>query len=491
MRRRRCRPKMRRLPAATSALQAAVTEAAATLTASEAALATLTAERAEAAAARHQFERLLREGVDRRDRLARQIADVGREADEIAASHRRACRSPGKAGTGRGCGSRWWRPPNRRRLPPKRPLPCCARTRPRCARPLQEAKAELARVETEARTLAKILNAGDRRPVPGGAGADQGRARLRDGAGCRPRRRSRRSARSGRAGPLGRQRAAAGRSGSAAGGPAAGQRRAGAAAACAPPGADRHRRSRPTPSGCPKCWRPASAWSAATARCGAGTGWWRAPTRRPRPRSAWRRRTGSPSSTPKRLPRPPGLRAAEQALAGAERALREGTEAERAARQGWRDAQHQLDAARDALQKAEKAAGELTARRAALAESLSRLNEAHAEASGAVTEAERGLDAAPDLSELQAAFDRLAADVQRDRATLADARARHDGLKREAEQRARRLAAIAAERDQLDFAGRERRSPDRRARRAAQRCAQPSTQRWKARPTRSTSAAAR
>ena len=140
------------------------------------------------------------------------------------------------------------------------------------------------------------------------------------------------------------------------------------------------------------------------------------------------------------------LRAAEQALADAERALREGTEAERAARQGWRDAQHRLDAARDALQKAEKAAGELTARRAALAESLSRLNEAHAEASGAVTEAERALDAAPDLSELQAAFERLAADVQRDRATLADARARHDGLKREAEQRTRRLASIAAER---------------------------------------------
>ena len=140
------------------------------------------------------------------------------------------------------------------------------------------------------------------------------------------------------------------------------------------------------------------------------------------------------------------LRAAEQALADAERRSREGAEAERLARQGWRDAQHRLDAARDALDKAEKASGELSMRRAALAELLSRLGEAHSEAAAAVAEAERGLAAAPDLAGLQQAFDRLAAEVQRDRAALADARARHDGLKREAEQRTRRLAAIATDR---------------------------------------------
>ena len=74
------------------------------------------------------------------------------------------------------------------------------------------------------------------------------------------------------------------------------------------------------------------------------------------------------------------------------------TEAERAARQGWRDAQHRLDAARDALQKAERRPANSTARRAALAESLSRLDEAHAEASGAVTEAAArpGRSARPD-----------------------------------------------------------------------------------------------
>src|SRR5262245_19170666 len=65
-------------------LAAVVAEAAAKLEIIEAALAKLTAERAEATAARHQFERLLRESAERRDRLARQIADVSRQADDIA-----------------------------------------------------------------------------------------------------------------------------------------------------------------------------------------------------------------------------------------------------------------------------------------------------------------------------------------------------------------------------------------------------------------------
>ena len=64
-------------------MRAAVAEATTIVAASEAALAELTAERAEAVAARHQFERLLRDGVERRDRLARQVAGVAREADDV------------------------------------------------------------------------------------------------------------------------------------------------------------------------------------------------------------------------------------------------------------------------------------------------------------------------------------------------------------------------------------------------------------------------
>ena len=371
-------------------LQAAVTEATATLTASEAALATAD-RRACRGGSRPQPVRAL---AARRRRPPRPAgaADRRRRArgrrDRAAASQ--ASPIPRKSG-------RW---PRMRQplVTAVRAGGTCRRKGRRGAAPGRGGAAHAA-AGGEGRAGAdrdrgahagEDPQCGDRRPVPGGAGADQGRARLRDRAWRGAWRRSRRSARSRRAGPLGRQRAAAGRSGSAARGPAAGQRRR-RRRRSSPAGWRRSASSwRPTASGCPKCWRPASAWSAATARCGAGTGWWRGPTPRPPPRSAWRRRTASPNSTPKPLPPPRKLRAAEQALADAERALREGTEAERAARQGWRDAQHQLDAARDALQKAEKAAGELTARRAALAESLSRLNEAHAEASGAVTEAERG-----------------------------------------------------------------------------------------------------
>ena len=45
------------------------------------------------------------------------------------------------------------------------------------------------------------------------------------------------------------------------------------------------------------------------------------------------------------------------------------------------------------------------------------------------------LQSAPDLGDLQAQLDQSAANVARDRAALADARAAHEGLKREAEAR--------------------------------------------------------
>src|SRR5690606_18541560 len=68
------------------------------------------------------------------------------------------------------------------------------------------------------------------------------------------------------------------------------------------------------------------------------------------------------------------------------------------------------------------------------------------EADEGFAKAEAALAAAPDLSELQAQLDALARDVARDRAAVADARSTHEGLKREAEARTRRLAAIETER---------------------------------------------
>src|SRR5690606_430280 len=64
--------------------RAAFEEAQAHLAASEAALAKVTSERAEASAARGQIERTLRETGERRDRLQRQLAEIDREAADIA-----------------------------------------------------------------------------------------------------------------------------------------------------------------------------------------------------------------------------------------------------------------------------------------------------------------------------------------------------------------------------------------------------------------------
>ncbi|PZN55339.1 MAG: chromosome segregation protein SMC, partial [Proteobacteria bacterium] len=98
------------------------------------------------------------------------------------------------------------------------------------------------------------------------------------------------------------------------------------------------------------------------------------------------------------------------------------------------------------LARAEKAAGELSSRRAALEESRARIAESHAEAAAAADDAQGRLSAAPDLSDLQKRLDALTATVGRERAALADARAMVEGLKRESEARSRRLQSIAAER---------------------------------------------
>jgi len=140
------------------------------------------------------------------------------------------------------------------------------------------------------------------------------------------------------------------------------------------------------------------------------------------------------------------LRAAEEQLAGAEADVKKGVEAERQARDAWRAAERAVGEARDALARAEKAAGELSARRTALEESRLRVGESRDEARADAAKAAAALEAAPELAALQASLDAVAAEVSRDRAALADARAAHQGLAREAEIRRRRLESIAAER---------------------------------------------
>lgn len=424
--------------------RAAVEQAASTLAASEAKLAGLTAERAEAAASRNQIERMLRDTAERRDRFARQLADVDRELSDIAS------RVAGLAD------------PAEKQLLVEQALALLeeteaaaiaaeqavaeARAAESAARPpVQDAKAELARIETEARTLAKILNAasGDLFPsvleqisvergyetalgaalgedldVPldrsapvhwGQSEVQPGDAALPEGIKSlasvvrAPAQLARRLAQIGIADAGDGKRLQAQL--------APGQRLVSREGAL---------------------WR----WDGFTASADAPTA--------AAQRLAQKNRLSELDAEAVHANRI--LRQAEEALAHAEQALAQASEAERNARQAGRDAQHGLDAARNALAEAEKAGGELSSRRAALDEARARIVDSHEETAAAFVEAEMLLQSAPDLGDLQVQLDQSAANVARDRATLADARAVHEGLRREAEARTRRLDAIGAER---------------------------------------------
>ncbi|MER9443985.1 chromosome segregation protein SMC [Mesorhizobium sp. M0340] len=424
--------------------RAAVEQAASTLASSEARLAALTAERAEAAASRNQIERTLRDTAERRDRFGRQLADVDGELSEIVS---RVAGLPD---------------PAEKRLLVEQALALLegaeaaaiaaeravaeARAGEGAARPpVQDAKAELARIETEARTLAKILNAasGDLFPsvleqisvergyetalgaalgedldVPldRSAPVHWGQSEIQPGDAALPEgikslasvvRAPAQLAR--RLAQIGIVEAADGRRLQTLLAP--GQRLVSREGAL---------------------WR----WDGFTASADAPTA--------AAQRLAQKNRLAELDAEAIHATRI--LRDAEQALARAEQALAQASEAERSARQAGRDAQHGLDAARNALAEAEKAGGELSSRRAALDEARARIVDSHEETATAFVEAEMLLQDAPDLGDLQSQLDQSAANVARDRAALADARAVHEGLKREAEARARRLDAIGAER---------------------------------------------
>ncbi|MDF1601240.1 chromosome segregation protein SMC [Mesorhizobium sp. YIM 152430] len=136
----------------------------------------------------------------------------------------------------------------------------------------------------------------------------------------------------------------------------------------------------------------------------------------------------------------------EAALKQAEEMARHATDAERSARERLRLAQKTVGERREALAQAERARGEIDNRRGGLDETAKRLAEALAEIARVRTEAETALAEAPDPTALDAEFSDLSAKVSATRQAEAEARAARDGLVREAEQRARRLAAIETER---------------------------------------------
>jgi chromosome segregation protein len=120
-------------------------------------------------------------------------------------------------------------------------------------------------------------------------------------------------------------------------------------------------------------------------------------------------------------------------------------ESERRARDTRRTVQQELSTARDELAAAERAVGQFTNRRATLEEARNRVAADLADNRAVEAEAEASLLAMPPLDGLEAELERARSRLAADRAMLAQARAEAEGLAREATIRERRLLAIAAE----------------------------------------------
>ncbi|TWH34887.1 MULTISPECIES: chromosome segregation protein SMC [unclassified Aminobacter] len=420
-------------------------EAQARLAASEAALAKLTSERAEAAAARAQAERALRDSTERRDRLMRQLAEIDREASEITQQIAALADPAEKRMLAEEAEERAVQAEEAVAI--AEDAVAEAREAEAAARPpLAEARARLQGIETEARTLAKMLSAvsGDGFPaaleqvrvergyetalgaalgedidLPLDAAAPVHWANVppQDGdpalpAGVRPLSELVRA-------------------------PEQLARRLSQIGVCddeqGPALQSQLQVGQVLVSRAGAVWR----WDGVTASADAPTA--------AALRLAQKNRLAELEAEAQEAA--DALRAAEDVLARAEARVKQAVEDERRAREALREAQRTASEARDALARAEKAAGELSSRRDALVDARERLAETASEAAESVEEAQMALAEAPDLTELQIQLDRLAKDVAEDRARLADARAAHEGLGREAEARTRRLAAIQVERE--------------------------------------------
>ncbi len=121
-------------------------------------------------------------------------------------------------------------------------------------------------------------------------------------------------------------------------------------------------------------------------------------------------------------------------------------EAEAAARARWRELQHAALAARDQHAAGEREVGRNVARRSALTEATARLTAGRDEAMAASREAEQALDALPPINTVESELAGVRVEVEEYRTRLAELRAQAQALARETELAERRLQAIAAER---------------------------------------------
>ncbi|MEM9732550.1 MAG: chromosome segregation protein SMC [Pseudomonadota bacterium] len=139
------------------------------------------------------------------------------------------------------------------------------------------------------------------------------------------------------------------------------------------------------------------------------------------------------------------LRKAEESFETKRAQATKAREDERSAREALRNQQNQLRDARAQLSKAEKAIGELSNRRSALEEARLRLNSSLQEAVEIVQAAQTARAAMPESAGLESRVQQVSNTTSQHRAQLAEARAAFDGFAREVKLRDERLAAIARE----------------------------------------------
>ncbi|MCC6948108.1 MAG: chromosome segregation protein SMC [Bradyrhizobiaceae bacterium] len=134
----------------------------------------------------------------------------------------------------------------------------------------------------------------------------------------------------------------------------------------------------------------------------------------------------------------------EAAKAEEESRLAEAAETE--ARNHYRAMQAAFEAARETLSQAERKASDRMTRLSALAEARARLTAGREEAAGTKTASETARGELLEASEVERRLEECRQIVAQDRATLAAARAEVEGIERERSARAQRLTAISAER---------------------------------------------
>jgi chromosome segregation protein len=133
-------------------------------------------------------------------------------------------------------------------------------------------------------------------------------------------------------------------------------------------------------------------------------------------------------------------------VAAAEAAVTAASAAEAAARARWREAQHSTDAAREDHAAAEREISRNAARVSALKEAKQRTDTARDESVAAAKHAQAALAALPVAADLEAKLAEVNDTVAKDRAALAEVRVEAQAIAREAEMADRRLQVIAGER---------------------------------------------